>query len=353
MDVDLVAPHYLPVTGGIEAHVVALAHYLVAEGHDVTIHVRNKAPGGDRLPAVDDDGAVSIRRYPVQPDLGYYASVFRPRLRGDVVHVHGFGMWTHDRIARRHGNVLMSLHHGIRFPTGPVGSVVHGLHRATIGRGTLRRCRAIIANTQLDVDQAIAAGADPERVHCIPVGVQDHAFTKVSPHGGDYILFLGRLHNEKGPLDAVRALTHLPDVDLLMAGPDQGEAANCMAEARRLGVDSRVRILGRVSDENKRSLIAGARCLVLPSHHEGLGIVVLEAWAQRTPTVAYGVGAIPYLVVDGEDGFVVPSGAVPDLASRCQQLADPKLRSAMGNSGYDKAWAMRESCMLKHMESLY
>ena len=83
-----------------------------------------------------------------------------------------------------------------------------------------------------------------------------------------------------------------------------------------------------------------SRCLVLvhPSRCEGLPRVVIEGLAAGVPVIGSDIGGIPDLIHQGENGFVVPGGNVPELEERLRELlADPELRRRMGANGYQFA----------------
>jgi glycosyltransferase involved in cell wall biosynthesis len=103
-------------------------------------------------------------------------------------------------------------------------------------------------------------------------------------------------------------------------------------EADRLGVRDRVLFAGQ--REDVAGVLAGADVLALPSHVEGLPLVVLEAMAQARPVVATRVGGTPEIVVDGETGLLVASGDVEALAAALRSvLDDPGRARDLGDAG--------------------
>ena len=147
-----------------------------------------------------------------------------------------------------------------------------------------------------------------EGVSVIPHGIDTDAFP-FSPDPGDYLLFLGRMIPDKGPVDAIR-IAEQAGLPIVLAGP----ASEYFTEAVEPLVDGdRVRYAGRVGPEDRDRLLAGAAALVFPSSYpEPFGLVMVEAMACGTPVVATALGAAPEIVESGVSGHV---GATPeDLA---------------------------------------
>jgi glycosyltransferase involved in cell wall biosynthesis len=85
-------------------------------------------------------------------------------------------------------------------------------------------------------------------------------------------------------------------------------------------------------------IISSAAVLVLPSRCEGLPRVLIEGMAAGVPLVGSDVGGIPFLIREGENGFVVPGGNPKLLEARLRELlSDPQLRCRMGESSYRRA----------------
>jgi glycosyltransferase involved in cell wall biosynthesis len=102
-----------------------------------------------------------------------------------------------------------------------------------------------------------------------------------------YLLFLGRLHPKKGCDLLIRAYAKLaPDLDLVMAGPDQvGWRGELEALAQRLDVGHRIHWTGLLTGPAKWGALRGAEAFVLPSHQDSFGVAVGEALACSTPVL--------------------------------------------------------------------
>ena len=85
-------------------------------------------------------------------------------------------------------------------------------------------------------------------------------------------------------------------------------------------------------------IISRAMVLVLPSRCEGMGRVLIEGMAAGIPLIGSDVGGIPFMIHDGENGFVVDGDDTYALERRLRELlADPGLRRRMGDNGYERA----------------
>jgi glycosyltransferase involved in cell wall biosynthesis len=84
--------------------------------------------------------------------------------------------------------------------------------------------------------------------------------------------------------------------------------------------------------------MAGLDVLWHPATSEGLGTAVIDAMALRVPPVAFRVGGLPELIVDGTCGFLVPTGDVRAFASAAASLVkDADLRRRLGEAGPPRA----------------
>jgi glycosyltransferase involved in cell wall biosynthesis len=123
---------------------------------------------------------------------------------------------------------------------------------------------------------------------------------------GDYLLFFGRIHPDKGTVEAIDVAGRA-GVPLMIAGivQDRGYFEQ-LVEPRIDG--ERVRYVGPVGPDRRGDLLGGARALLhLVNFDEPFGFSVVEAMACGTPVVASARGSMPEIVRDGENGFLVGS----------------------------------------------
>ena len=102
-----------------------------------------------------------------------------------------------------------------------------------------------------------------------------------------YVIHVGTIEERKNILLAVKALPLLPsDVHLVVVGRQKPYARRVLAEARRLGVDTRLHLLQGVPNADLPALYQMAEAFVYPSRYEGFGIPIIEAIQSGLPVVA-------------------------------------------------------------------
>jgi glycosyltransferase involved in cell wall biosynthesis len=123
---------------------------------------------------------------------------------------------------------------------------------------------------------------------------------------GDYLLFFGRIHPDKGTADAVEVADRA-GMPLIIAGIVQDQEYFDRLVAPRIDGD-RVRYVGPVGPERRGELLGGALALLhLVDFDEPFGFGVVEAMACGTPVIAHARGSMPEIVRHGENGFLAAS----------------------------------------------
>ncbi len=129
---------------------------------------------------------------------------------------------------------------------------------------------------------------------------------EVGPGTGDYLLFFGRIHREKGTAEAIEVAMR-SGLPLTIAGIVQDrEYFERYVNPRVDG--TLVTYVGPVDRELRSELLGGARALLhLISFDEPFGFSVVEAMACGTPVITHSRGSMPEIVREGENGFLVAS----------------------------------------------
>jgi glycosyltransferase involved in cell wall biosynthesis len=161
------------------------------------------------------------------------------------------------------------------------------------------------------------------------------------------LLFVGHITARKGVdtlIEAFRILIvdyGIKNLILDLAGETNRDPA-FFREIERYceatGINDRVCFYGRLGREMLEELYSRADIFVFPSLWESFGMVLVEAMSYSLPIVATDVGAIPYLVKDGQNGFLVSINNPEKLAQAVKKLIDfPDLKSRFGESNYHLA----------------
>ncbi len=152
---------------------------------------------------------------------------------------------------------------------------------------------------------------------------------------------VARLTKEKGYLDLFQAFSQVilkfPDAILLVVSPiDSGNKDMIPADVvERYGIKNNVLFLGERTDVDE--IYSVMDLFVLPAHHEGLGVAILEASAMQKPVVAGRAGGCLEAVDDGKTGILVQIKNPQKLAeSIIYVLENPEIAEKMGKAGREK-----------------
>ena len=226
--------------------------------------------------------------------------------------------------------VILHLH-GSRFDTFYLGlpPVLQRRVRAMFARAA----RIVVLGPAWKCFVTQRLGVPEARIAVIPNGVPRPApclRASQQPH----IVFLGRLGARKGVPELIRALAVLKNEDWRATLAGDGDPRPFKAEAAALGIGDRLGFPGWLSQKASAGLLRTATVLVLPSHAEGLPMVVIEALAQGVPVIATPVGAIPDFLAHEESVLFVEQGDAPALAQALQRLiASPSLQERLQERG--------------------
>jgi len=348
--VAMIIQDYLPLGGGAERQLAALAPLLKEQ--QVEIHILTRRYSG-LLPYELVDG-VPVHRLPIIKPRSFLASLMftltaQPllkRLQPDLVHAHGLLSPATVAVAAKR-----------RLGTPVVAKVLRGgsfgdldrLKRKPFGRRRIRLFRqqidAFVTISQEIDEELSTVGVSPEQRFFIPNGVDLKRFYPVSlPEkqalrtalglpGGPIVIYTGRLETEKRIDQLVKIWPSIritqPDARLLILGTGTEEA-----RLKQMAGDG-VLFLGRV--DNVADYLQTSDIFVLPSATEGLSNALLEAMASGLPAIATAVGGAPDLIDHCHNGWLIS----PDKPAELQEalltlLNDAAFRNNFGRQGHRK-----------------
>ena len=173
-----------------------------------------------------------------------------------------------------------------------------------------------------------AANRHPELTYDATIhhGIDTSEFTFVPVHG-KYLLFLGRIHPDKGAHLAIE-VAKLAGLPLIIAGIIQDQRYFDDEVAPHIdGTD--VSYVGPVGPAKRDELLGGARALLhLIGFAEPFGLSVVESLATGTPVIATPLGSMPEIVQDGRTGFLVTGVAdAVEAVGKISKLDRPDCRN--------------------------
>jgi phosphatidylinositol alpha-mannosyltransferase len=341
--VGLVCPYSFDIPGGVQAHVADLARTLIGLGHQVSV----LAPGEDDTPTELPEFLVPAGR---SMPIKYNGSVARL----------SFGPVSYTRVRRwiRAGRFDV-LH--VHEPVAPSlsmlalmvadGPIVATFHTANPRSRMLLAFQGVLQPFLEKITGRIAVSELARQVQVehlggdaviIPNGVDVQFFAKASPlpgypRPGGTIGFIGRYDEpRKGMpvlLDALRLLVPTrPDLQLLVAGGGDEKDLREQAGQELAGT---LRLLGRVSDEDKAAMLRSVDIYCAPNiGGESFGIILTEAMSAGTPVVASDLDAFRRVLDNGIAGVLARVGDASALAGALGRvLDDPGRRAVLAAQG--------------------
>ena len=196
----------------------------------------------------------------------------------------------------------------------PVLTTIHGFSSPRI-LAVYRRYNAsdaYVAISDSDRDPSL------DYLATIHHGIDTDAFA-LHPAPGGYLLFFGRIHPDKGTVEAIEVAARC-EIPLVIAGIVQDQQYFDELIAPRIDGDS-VSYVGPVGPAERSELLGGAQALLhLIGFDEPFGYSVVEAMACGTPVIAFDRGSMPELIADGQH-------RLPRRGSRRRGLGGDRVRA--------------------------
>jgi D-inositol-3-phosphate glycosyltransferase len=382
------------VTGGMNVYVRELSRQLSQHGIAVDVYTRRQdldlpeVLEFDRQARVIHLNAGPPAPYPKHdvynhmPEFVSHVQAFiaREGLQYDCLHSHYWlSGWVALRLRQRLQVPVVHMSHTLGYPKNSAVQQAWEREpptRLQVEYEVLKHSDHLIAESQASKDHMVQDyGVDPERIEIIPCGVDTSIFHpqdrqqarhRLGLPGGPLLLFIGRLQPLKG-IDTLLRCAHdvrqrHDDVQVLIVGGgidaddlhERQERERLHALTRELGLGEHVRFIHAQPQEQLAHYYTAADVLVMPSHYESFGMVVLEAMACGTPVVASHVGGLASTVLPGQTGFLAPVGDVQAFAWSIEQLISaPALWQSMSEAAYRRAQAYTWPRIMKRTLQLY
>ena len=331
----------LPQTFDLNAPVTQLPILPFPGGRTALLQKRRLLAMSDLLPqAFNPMLPEKANLFPQMANLAEHLATLQPNF--DVVHAFNLS-WEGPMVAAGQ----YAKNHDLPLVITPFA---HVGNRSGRWNQQMRHQRQLLENavrlqtlSSVETDGLVNWGYSREKIDLVGVGfagnpasLAPHSFTDLPPV---YALFVGRASRDKGIDEAIKAITTLPDeivCHLVLAGQLAPEI-KAQIEALPSERQALVHFYGRVSEAQKRQLLAQATLFLLPSRSDSFGIVILEAWQHQLPVIAANEGGIPGVIDDGQNGILVPYGKTAPLRDAIRSLLlNPLRRSQLGAAGLQK-----------------
>jgi glycosyltransferase involved in cell wall biosynthesis len=335
------------IAGGVPAASIYLAQALAATGDvDLTI-VRPFGESG--IPSEYRIGSIpvySVRATPHYPRSLHFFDIrrtmaFLRSISPDLVHVQGYPTWTNHcpwpSVVTIHG-----ISEKDAFFEGP--GLAPRVKSRLLGMREIRARRKaahIIAISPYV--RRLLPDRGGQRIWDIPNPVNP-AFFGIRRTPVPLRFFsashISPLKNVAGLIRAfARFALQRPGAELRLAGDrkDEPYGQECLALARTLGVAERVRFLGSLKTGGIIEELASAEAFLLASRQENAPVSVAEAMASGVPVIVSAVGGLPWMVREGQDGFLVGPDDEAAMAEAMARMEKPDLAGAMGASARRRA----------------
>ena len=291
------------------------------------------------------------------------------RERPDIVHTHTAKAGTLGRIAAKLTGVPIVIHtfHGHVFHS------YFGFFRTKfflwLERLLAKFTDVIITVSEQQREEIIKYKiAEPEKIIAIPLGLDLKPFINSDtdpnevrrefsvPEETKLVGIVARLvpiKNHVCFLEAARlVLARYDNIRFMIVG--DGELRSTLEhKARDLGIEDRVIFMG--FQNNLQKIYAGLDIIALSSYNEGLPVALIEAMAAGKPVISTDVGGVVDLILDGDNGLLVPSNDPKSLAEATLYLLEhPERRKMMGVAGRKKVYPhFDKKRLVRDIDNLY
>ncbi len=298
MKIALLAPPYLSVPpkayGGTEKIVSLLADGLVENGFDVTLFATGDSQTKAKLVSIFPEslGNSGLAKGSALMPLLHFRQCFKRAAGFDLIHNHA-------------QYLPMFLADFVKTP------VVHTMHGSFYPGEVPEEKRKILETFKnhrfVSISDNQKRGLpDLNFVGTVYNGLETKEYTYVEKPKGDYLLWVGRITEKKGPAAAIEVSKNLKMPLVIAAAIDPVDMPYFLKEIKPKIDGKLITFVGELTQETLNHLYGNAVATLFPiAWHEPFGLVMIESMVCGTPVVGYNIGSVPEVIVDGKTGFVV------------------------------------------------
>jgi len=326
-----------PPCEGIGHYVYGYCTKLLEEGHQVTVITRGSFHKTQRE---NLDGIEVIRApfIPLYPFYLYLHGIFLNKIvkslesHVDIVHIHT----PLPPLVRTSLPIITTIHSPILSDSkySTIRSIYSLVSKISARFVSYPLEMKLIASSDTITAVSASVAQDLRNYHLDPVqlcilhnGVNEQFFTpkQKKSQGEKQILYVGRMDHEKGVFDLLNCAQHLcskrSDLFFNFVG-DGRDLTKLKQKSKKMGLEDRVTFTGQLDRDKLVQMYQDADLFVFPSYHEGLPTVLLEAMSCGLPIIATDVRGNGDVIVNGENGILVPPKSPNELAESILSLVD-------------------------------
>ncbi|NMH60510.1 glycosyltransferase family 4 protein [Alteromonas ponticola] len=323
------------VMGGIESHCQQLYPRMVND--NVAITVIGRSPYLPKHPAtyrgVEVRSVWAVKNKFLETILHTFLAILYARffVKPDVLHIHGIGPALYTPLAKLLGFKVIVTHHGADYDRQKWNGFAKGMLKLGESMAVRFADKTLVVGRSLTYKLRRRFNKHASRIVFVPngalTGVDEHLNADKLPKdlaikAGSYILAVGRLVPEKGFHDLIDGYRKSKTEHklVIVGNADHEDEYSTSLTAQRSG---NVIFAGRRQGDELNALYKFARVFVLPSYHEGLPIVALEAISAGTQVIVSDID--PNLDIGLPSDCYFPVGDISALADKLTRLDKLKL----------------------------
>ncbi|QPG05097.1 glycosyltransferase family 4 protein [Salinimonas marina] len=324
------------VMGGIESHCQQLYPRLVKAGMEVTVICRSPYIDKKReeFEGVQLRSVWTLKHKFFETFLHTFLAIFYARfvVKPDVLHIHGIGPALFTPLAKLLGMQVMVTHHGADYDRQKWNQFAKNVLRFGESMAVKFADRALVVGRTLTGQLKAKHVEQANNISFVPNGAltgvdaslsADKLPADLNLQPGGYILAVGRLVPEKGFHDLVEAFGQSQsELTLVVVGSADHEDE--YSQSLQQKATDNVVFAGRRSGDELNALYKFARVFCLPSYHEGLPIVALEAIAAGTEVIISDI--TPNLDIGLPDDCYFRVGDTQQLADKLTRVDELALQ---------------------------
>ena len=366
------------IFGGVEASVYGLAQEM-AKTHEVLVADIPRMNVADEIVS---DGEVVVKRFENKGNKNSSATARVKEMQAwileqhpDVCHFHGTGSVVrllYFALKKRGVNILLTVHglahvekrnalrKGFSFK-----KLLQYIYQSVDEFSLLSECPRIVVDTEY-VKNAIIGYKKQRKIRrlpeidVVPQGIDEGYFEHKCSLDSGVVLSVGAFTSRKGHLLLLKAFDQLadciPSAKLVIAGTvaDTSYFEKMKDYVSQSKHQDRISLFSDVDKKKLMSFYESASLFALHTEEESQGIVFAEAMAMGLPIVSTRVGGVPFVVEQGENGFLSDYLNVEEFASNMKcLLADDSFRMGISLKCRTQAEKYRWSVASKCLANIY